>query len=350
MTVSCEVECPRLIQRDWPGGAFLRPATAVSGPGTSRPPGESGTLLVVSDDKDYLRYTVAQRRDRDVNELEGLVRGIALDGRIVAQEAESLERWCSRELNWHDGDLFREARDRVREAMSDGILDEEERADILHFCDRLKSPCPFYSVATADMQRLHGLLAGVGADGVINEEELRGLREWMEAVENLKGTWPFDEVDSLVTQVLSDGRIDEEEHRFLVAFTSEFLQSTNGLVLQTPFEEELIRYGICAVQPDVSFTGKVFCVTGSSPRASRRQIEVVVAQLGGKPHPRVVKDLDYLVVAAERNLSWAFSCYGRKVEAAMALRRAGARLAIVHESDFWDAAEDHGVKRPPVNA
>jgi hypothetical protein len=61
-----------------------------------------------------------------------------------------------------------------------------------------------------------------------------------------------------------------------------------------------------------------------------------------------VNELDYLIVAAERSLSWAFSCYGRKVEAAMALRRAGARLAIVHETDFWDAAADCGVQPPKV--
>lgn len=39
----------------------------------------------------------------------------------------------------------------------------------------------------------------------------------------------------------------------------------------------------------------MFCVTGSSPHVSRRQIESVVTRLGGKAHPRVVKDLDYLV-------------------------------------------------------
>jgi NAD-dependent DNA ligase len=143
--------------------------------------------------------------------------------------------------------------------------------------------------------------------------------------------------------VLSDGRVDEAEHRFLQAFTQEFLRSTNGLILETPFEEDLVRHGICAAQPEVSFDGRLFCVTGSSPKASRREIEAVVAQLGGRAHPRVVKDLDYLIVAAERTLCWAFSCYGRKVEAAMALRKSGAQLTIVHESDFWDAAADHGV-------
>jgi hypothetical protein len=60
----------------------------------------------------------------------------------------------------------------------------------------------------------------------------------------------------------------------------------------------------------------------------------------------VIKELDYLIVAAERNLCWAFSCYGRKVEAAMDLRKSGTRLTIVHENDFWDAVADHGVSPP----
>jgi hypothetical protein len=303
--------------------------------------------MTTDDAKAYIKYTGPQNRDRDVNELEGLVRGIALDGRIVPAEAESLRTWCSRPRDDRDDGLFREARIRVEDAVADGTLDEEERADILYFCERLTSPSPYYSVATADMQRLHGLLAGIGADGTVNEDELKGLRDWMDAAENLKGTWPYDEVESIVTQVLGDGRIDEEEQKFLVAFTQNFLRSTNGLILESPYEEDLIRHGICAMQPEVTFEGKLFCVTGSSPRVSRRELEAVVAQLGGKPHPRVVKGLDYLIVAAERSLCWAFSCYGRKVEAAMALRKSGARLTIVHESDFWDAAADHGVERRP---
>jgi hypothetical protein len=305
--------------------------------------------IVDTSDPRYGAYTVTPRRDRDINELAGLINGIALDGRIVAREAIALERWCSQERDGHDRRLFREARGRVLDALSDGFLDEEERADILHYCELLRSPSPYYSVATADMQRLHGLVAGIAADGQVTGEELQALREWMERIESLKGTWPYDEVDSLITHVMSDGRIDQDEHKFLITFCEEFLGSTANLVLETPFEEDLIRHGICAMQPDVSFAGKVFCVTGSSPRASRRQIEETITQLGGSSHPRVVKDLNYLVVAAERTHSWAFSCYGRKVEAAMTLRRAGAPLTIVHETDFWDAVEDHGLRRPTVS-
>ncbi len=293
----------------------------------------------------HLRYAGPQIRDRDVNELEGLIRGIALDGRIVPAEAESLRRWCEAKRDWHDGSLFREARERINEAISDGVLDEEERADILHFCERLRSPNPYYAAATKDMQRLHGLLAGIGADGIVTADELRALREWMESVENLKGTWPYDEVDSIITAVLADGRVDEQEQEFLLGFTREFLEFSTSLAIEVPCNED-VRLGICAVQPDISFAGRMFCVTGSSPRAFRREIEGVVIKLGGRAHPRVVQDLDYLIVAAERTHSWAFSCYGRKVEQAMALRKEGRRIAIVHESDFWDAAADHGHRGP----
>lgn len=298
------------------------------------------------DDEAYVDFTPRQNRDRDVNELRGLVEGIAIDGRIRPAEAEALSEWCRRPRNWRVGSLFREACRLVEEAMSDGVLDEEERAGLLYFCDRLVSPSPFYSVATADMQRLHGILAGIGADLVVSREELDGLSLWLEGAENLKGTWPYDEVDSLVTHVLRDGRIDEEERRFLVDFTSSFLRSTNGLVLESPFPESLVRQGFCASTPVITFPGKRFCITGSSPRSPRREIARVICELGGSVCASVVERLDYLVVAAERNLHWAFSCYGRKVEKAMQLRREGAWLSIVHESDFWDAARDHGWSDP----
>ena len=52
--------------------------------------------------------------------------------------------------------------------------------------------------------------------------------------------------------------------------------------------------------------------------------------------------MDYLIVGADGNPCWAFACYGRKIEKAMELRKAGARIALVHESDFHDAVQDRG--------
>lgn len=126
---------------------------------------------------DYTRFTGRQNRDRDINELHGLIRGIALDGRIVPAEADALAAWCSRVRNYRDGGLYREACDLIREAISDGYLDEEGRSNILHYCELLRSTSPFYSLATANMQRLHGILAGIAADGtVVESEQLNNAR------------------------------------------------------------------------------------------------------------------------------------------------------------------------------
>ena len=38
---------------------------------------------------------------------------------------------------------------------------------------------------------------------------------------------------------------------------------------------------------------------------------------------------------------WAFSCFGRKVEKAVDIRKSGGTILIVHESDFWDTVADN---------
>lgn len=54
----------------------------------------------------------------------------------------------------------------------------------------------------------------------------------------------------------------------------------------------------------------------------------------------VSKSTDYLVIGAEGNPCWAYACYGRKVEAAVNLRKEGYRIILVHENDFHDAVAD----------
>ena len=59
-------------------------------------------------------------------------------------------------------------------------------------------------------------------------------------------------------------------------------------------------------------------------------------QAGGIFKDSVVKNTDFLIVGDEGNPCWAFSCYGRKVEKAIELRKSGSKIQIVHENDFWD--------------
>jgi hypothetical protein len=283
---------------------------------------------------------------RDLRQLEGLLKGIALDGKILPVEAVALREWCGSGGRDPNRPPFREVVAKVEAAVADGVLDEEERADLLWMCDRATSPNAYHDLAGADMDRLHGLLAGVGADRRVTKDELEGIRAWMDTVQYLKGTWPYDETDAILTNVLADGRIDEDEHEFLVAYTRSFLEGTAKKGGAAALGEAFLRYGACAVNPMIRFPKRRFCVTGTGPPAARSRVARAIAQLEGVPVLQVRVDLDYLVVAAERDVSWAFSCFGRKVEEAIALRQEGAPVTIVHEEDVWKSAAELGVKRP----
>ena len=94
--------------------------------------------------------------------------------------------------------------------------------------------------------------------------------------------------------------------------------------------------GICTACPEITFTGASFCFTGASTRASRSEIKGLIEQTGANFSDSVTKKTDYLVIGDDGNPYWVFACYGRKVEKAIAMRKAGQRISIIHEKDFWD--------------
>lgn len=292
------------------------------------------------DHREYLRFSGRSRLDKAINSLLGLTEGIAADGRVTADEVAFLGLWLQENRDLRNMHPYSELMPLIEEALLDGVLSDEERADIHFVCEKLRST-QFFDAVTADMQRLHGFLGGVMADGVITEAELRTLSDWLADHDHLKSVWPYDEVESLIATVLCDGKIDADEQRMLKAFFSEFLALLDNQTITTPqMLEGTTLTGVCAMCPEISFEGKTFCFTGASSRLSRKQFGELVHKLGGLPSDGVTKKTDYLVIGAEGNPAWVFACYGRKVEKAVALRKEGVRIVLVHENDFHDAVAD----------
>lgn len=293
------------------------------------------------DHREYFGFTGRSRLDKSINSLVGLVEGIAIDGSINADENRFLRLWLRENVNLRNRHPFNELIPVVEEAIADGILTDDERQDILWLCEKLRST-EYFDATTADIQRLHALMAGINADGVVAEAELRGLSDWLAEHDHLRTCWPYDEVDSLVTSVLSDGRIDVPEHKRLQNFFSEFVAVTDNRTIVSPkIEEEASLVGLCAVCPEVSFEGMKFCFTGASLKYTRADFSALVKRLGGDVVGSVSASLNYLIIGADGNPCWAYACYGRKVEKAVALRKEGARILLVHEHDFHDAVADY---------
>lgn len=289
---------------------------------------------------DYYKFTSKSRLDKAINTLVGMIEGIALDGVINDKELGLLHLWLVEHDEYRWRHPFNELVPLVESSIQDKVLDSEERQDILWLCERLQST-QYFDAVTADLQVLHGILGGIAADGLVTKEELEGLREWVDSHEHLRTLWPFDEVDSLITAVLQDGKVDDNEHRVLRAFFGEFLAVLDNRTITDPVVTlDGGMLGVCAMCPEIVFEGSTFCFTGASSRLKRADLHLIVEGLGGNASKTVNASVDYLVIGAEGNPCWAYACYGRKVEAAIDYRKRGYSLIIIHENDFHDAVLD----------
>jgi hypothetical protein len=292
----------------------------------------------------YRKYTGKAEFEKAVNSLLGLVEGISIDAKINETEISFLQAWLEDHRINSRKHPFNELFPVVEQAFADGELTEEEKSDIMWLCKRLTS-ADYFSAVTADMQKLHAIIAGIASDAEISIEELNGLSAWLEDHDHLKRCWPYDEIESLVTSVLSDKKIDAEEHKLLMSYFGEFVSILDNKTIMSPvLLEETNLVGLCSVCPQISFADTLFCLTGQSYKYTRSEFEEVIYSLGGKSASYISKKVNYLVVGSEGNPCWAYACYGRKVEKAVELRKAGYPIVIVHENDFHDAVLDQGIK------
>lgn len=296
------------------------------------------------DDLSFRKYTKWSELDKSIHTLEGILKGISLDNKLNVLEFNEIHNWCEQHRDSSDIHPYNELIPLIDNALEDDELTEEEIKDILWFCNNLKTVNRYYDVITSDMQRLHGIMHGILSDNKIIDAEVKGLKNWIDENKHLIGCYPYDELNSILTTILLDGIITDEEINYLKVFFSQFIDTESSTSID---EEELANLkkefsieGVCSLSPNISFENKQFCFTGVSSRGTRNQIADVITALNGKFVNSVSKKTDYLIIGNDGNPCWAFSCYGRKVEAAVNLRKSGNRVIIVHENDFWDAIEN----------
>lgn len=288
----------------------------------------------------YHRYTGPARLEKSINSLVGIVEGITIDQAVNAREVQFLNDWLAEHAEVANRHPYNELIPVLNTALADGVLTADERDDILWLCNKLQSS-EFFDAVTTDLQRLHAILGAILADGVITEAELTGLSTWLTEHDHLQRCWPYDEIHSLVVSVMADKKIDEREQKMLRSFFSEFIAVLDDRTITAPpvmIDGDIV--GLCAVCPDITLEGSMFCFTGASSRYTRKQLADVVQQAGGEFVDTVSKKVNYLIIGADGNPCWAYACYGRKVEKAVKMRKEGSRILIVHEHDFHDAVAD----------
>ncbi len=294
--------------------------------------------------EEYQAFTTPAQLHKAINTLRGLVAGITTDSKASQTEMAELIHWCELHSHLRNRHPFSEILPVVEAACEDNVLTEDESKDILWLCGNFVDDAGYYDQITSSIQFLAGLIHGVMADGTLLDTEIKAIRSWIQTNDYLAGVYPYDEINSLLSVILEDKVITSDERDQLMAFFSNLIEFQDSLNLNANEFESLRNRckisGICATCPTIHFTNHTFCFTGEFQRGKRSDLERTVSELGGMCRSSVSKKTNYLVVGNLGNPCWAFACYGRKIEEAMALRKEGHSVIIVNETDFWDAADD----------
>jgi NAD-dependent DNA ligase len=287
-------------------------------------------------------YTAKAQSDKAISTLKGILLGINLDGTVNEKEINELHKWVISNNELIRRNPFNEFMTIIEQTISNKIPMKETIDDLYWLCKKYDKQNFYYNAVTADLQTLQGLCHGILSDGIINEKEIFDLNNWLEENEHLSTYYPYDEIRSLILSIVSDNKVDEEEKIVLKAYFNQFIQLSDEATDKQIKDEtsEIHISGLCTSEPNVTFPGKTFCITGVLKRGNREELQNDIKKLGGIPTDSVNKKTDYLIVGDNGNPAWAFSCYGRKVEKALNLRKEGHTIMLIHEFDFADIVDD----------
>lgn len=122
--------------------------------------------------------------------------------------------------------------------LADGTLEERELEDLRHRIENAVSAfdaAPYLAAPNLDphgqpilpftfnrlnnerksVDELVGFARGVLADGIVNDDEARAFRVWIQALRKKGAGWPIDDLAARLDRIFADGKIDNLEREEL---------------------------------------------------------------------------------------------------------------------------------------
>lgn len=291
-------------------------------------------ILSVFDNNQYQQYCSASQLEKDLNILKGILMGIISDSQINTKEIYLIKDWIDAAREFEKFFPYRVFIDNLRKTIEDNIITYEETNDLLWLCDQyLNKSNPYYNLITSATQTLTGILSGISADGIINNQEIDYLNTWLQENSYLKNTWLFDELFSIVSMISENSVFDQASHDKILKIasivSSDMGDSDNSTLIEN-----------VKLNPDevtIVVSGKSFCITGNSLYNTRAEIVEMIKNNGGIIRDDVSHKTDYLLICDEKNSCWAFSSYGRKIEKAIQLQaKPPCNIAFLYEIDLYN--------------
>ncbi|WP_159453288.1 BRCT domain-containing protein [Acinetobacter nosocomialis] len=273
--------------------------------------------------------------DKEINNFLGFLEGIILDHTINKKEIYALQVWMERNPEIYCQYPF----DHLIHLLGQTVigsqkLDEEKCKQFVEVIKIFISG-KFYSKNTRDVQRLHGLLAGVVCDGTLSIDEAKALNTWMKEHDYLEDDVFFQEVYTSLRPVRTkQDDLTDFDIQALFKQIKRYVDSDDHGTLRTKIET--------IDNPDF-FKGQLlienalYCFTGTSSRFKKKDWKALIENNGGKFIDDMTTTVNYLVICNKGNKAWAHVSYGRKFEEAKKWQQQGHDIKIITEDDFIQA-------------
>lgn len=280
------------------------------------------------------KYMHEAINDKDINVFLGFIEGLILDDNINEKEVLSLQHWMESNAAVYCNFPFDLIVKNITNLFDDkGKVIAEKKVnflDVLHiFISR-----NFYKKNTSDVQRLHGLLAGIICDGTINDVELKTLNQWLKDHDYLENDVFFQEIYTALRPVRTKTELSEHDVSHIFKHIQRYVDVENHGVLRTILNNH--------DNPDfyhgaLQLENALYCFTGSSSRFKKSDWKNLIQNNGAKFTDDMTTTVNYLVICNKGNSAWVHKSYGRKFEQAKKWQSQGFDIKIITEDDFVQA-------------
>lgn len=271
-------------------------------------------------------------KDKEINNFLGFLEGLILDHTINEKELDAIQVWMASNPETYHQYPFDHLLGVLGQTIDEHKHVDKEKAKRFIEVIKLFISGQFYSKNTRDIQRLHGLLAGIVCDGKISSDEAKLLNQWMKDHDYLEDDVFFQEVYTTLRPVRTKADdLSTTDIQGLFRQIKKYVDVDDHGQLRTKIET--------TDNPDfykgqLTLSKALYCFTGASSRFKKNDWKDLVKNNGAEFTDDMTTSVNYLVICNKGNKAWAHVSYGRKFEQAKKWQSQGHDIKIITEDDF----------------
>lgn len=287
------------------------------------------TSMDIQDDSRAELLEVERCDAKSAATLKGILAGVTFDRKLSDSEIHLLSSWF-RERPLHG--RLRELCDVLSGILADGTLTKDDHERILETIEDCIEYGKDPGIIDDRIDYIMGFLRGISADGNVGLEECARLKTLLSANPQMRNVFPasllFEWLDSVPEGSVSNGNLAESFASVCRMVGANFVEDGFDPGMQRIVFDD-------AVPADVA--GRKVCFVGLFLSNRKRILEEHAAKAGCAICRSIEEEPGIVVVGDYSDRSWTNLDVGRKIHAAIDLKKRGRQVCIVSESRWIQA-------------